>query len=126
MSTLSINRVTSKANEVTTSLDQRLAKFQETLDSRTQTLTEALSNRVMDIAKTLTEGGREVVTAVDKRIVDVTSVIDTRAAKLAEAIGQRGRRDRQGARRRRHCGSPTRSTAASAILSNFSWGGPKP
>ena len=43
----------------------------------------------MDIARTLTEGGKEVVTAVDKRITDVTTVIDTRGAKLAETIGAR-------------------------------------
>ena len=43
----------------------------------------------MDIAKTLTEGGKEVVTALDKRISDVTGVIDTRGAKLAETVGGR-------------------------------------
>ena len=43
--------------------------------------------RVMDIAKTLAEGGKEVVAALDKRIADVTGVINARGAKLAESIG---------------------------------------
>jgi Apolipoprotein A1/A4/E domain len=85
-------RVTAKATEVTTGLDQRLAQFQQTLDSRTQTLTEALSGRVLDIARTLTEGGREVVTAVDKRVGAVNATLDTRIgdvnATLETRIGQ--------------------------------------
>ncbi|HXQ84958.1 MAG TPA: hypothetical protein VN769_12925 [Xanthobacteraceae bacterium] len=83
------NRVTSKANDVTTALDQRLGRFQEALDSRTQALTDALSARVVDIGKTLAEGGKEVVTALDKRISDVTTLIDMRGAKLGETIGER-------------------------------------
>ncbi len=83
------NRVTAKANDVTTALDQRLGRFQEALDSRTQALTDALSARVVDIGKTLAEGGKEVVTALDKRITDVTTMIDTRGAKLGETIGER-------------------------------------
>ena len=43
----------------------------------------------MDIAKTLTEGGKEVVTAVDKRISDVTTLIDTRRSSSSETIGER-------------------------------------
>ena len=38
------------------------ARFQEALDSRTQTLNDVLGCRVMEIAKTLAEGGKEVVT----------------------------------------------------------------
>jgi hypothetical protein len=83
------NRVTAKANEVTTALDQRLGRFQEALDGRTQTLTDTLSSRVVDIARTLAEGGKEVVGAVDKRIADVTTLIDTRAAKLADTVAER-------------------------------------
>ena len=82
-------RVSTKAAEVTTSLDQQFVRFQDALDGRTQTLNEALGGRVMDIAKTLAEGGKEVVTALDKRIEDVTGVINTRGAKLAETIGER-------------------------------------
>ncbi len=115
------NRVTSKATEVTSSLDQRLAHFQETLDSRTQTLTEALSTRMMDIAKTLTEGGKEVVGAVDKRIADVTTIIDARSAKSPRPSAS-GRRKSTKRSARRRCGSPTRSTAASGIL-KISWSG---
>ena len=65
---------------------------------------DALSSRVMDIAKTLAEGGKEVVTALDKRISDVTGVIDTRGAKLAETVGEPHRRHRQGAGHARHRG----------------------
>jgi hypothetical protein len=83
------NRVTARANEVTSSLDQRLTRFQETLDSRTQSLTEALSTRVMDIAKTLAEGGKEVVSAVDKRVTDIATMIDSRGQKLADSVGER-------------------------------------
>jgi hypothetical protein len=83
------NRVTSKANDVTTALDQRLSRFQEALDSRSQTLTDALAARVVDIAKTLAEGGKEVTTSLDRRIADVTTIIDVRAAKLADSVGER-------------------------------------
>jgi hypothetical protein len=83
------NRVTSRANEVTTSLDQRLTRFQETLDNRTQSLTEALSARVMEIARTLADGGKEVVNAVDKRVTDIATLIDSRGQKLAENISER-------------------------------------
>ena len=81
-------KVGTKASEVTATLDQRLARFQEALDSRTQTLNDALSSRVMDIAKTLAEGGKEVVTALDRRIEDVTGVINPRGAKLAEELAE--------------------------------------
>jgi hypothetical protein len=83
------SRVTSKANEVSTGLDQRLVRFQEALDSRSQTLTETLSARLVDITKTLADGGNQVVNSLDKRIGDVTTIIDTRAAKLADAVGER-------------------------------------
>ena len=59
-------KVGAKATELTATLDQRLARFQDALDGRTQTLNDALSSRVMDIAKTLAEGGKEVVAALDK------------------------------------------------------------
>ena len=80
-------RVTTKSAEVTTSLDQQFVRFRDALDGRTQTLNEALGSRVMDIAKTMAEGGKEVVGALDKRIADVTAVINVRGAKLAESIG---------------------------------------
>ncbi len=83
------NRVTAKANDVTTALDQRLGRFQEALDGRTQALTDALASRVMDIAKTLAEGGKEVVSAVDKRITDVATLIDSRGAKLGDMLSER-------------------------------------
>ena len=80
-------RVTTKAAEVTASLDQQFVRFQDALDGRTQTLNDALGRRVMDIAKTLADGGKEVVAALDKRIGDVTGVINVRGAKLAETLG---------------------------------------
>ena len=49
--------------------------------------TRRSARRVMDIAKTLAEGGKEVVAALDKRISDVTAVINVRGAKLADALG---------------------------------------
>ena len=79
-------RVNSKSAEVTASLDQQFTRFRDALDGRTQTLNEALGSRVMDIAKTMAEGGKEVVGALDKRIADVTTVINVRGAKLAESI----------------------------------------
>ncbi len=82
-------RVTTKSAEVTASLDQQFARFRDSLDVRAQTLSEALGSRVMDIAKTMAEGGKEVVGALDKRIADVTNVIDVRGAKLAESIGEK-------------------------------------
>ena len=82
-------RVTSKANEVSSTLDQRLARFQETLESRSEALTNALSARVGEVDKTLAEGGKEVMTALDKRITDVTTLIDTRATKLGDTLGER-------------------------------------
>ena len=36
-------RVTAKAAEIGTNLDQRLTSFEQTLDSRTATITEALA-----------------------------------------------------------------------------------
>jgi len=83
------SRVTSKANEITTGLDERLVRFEEALDGRTKTLTDNLSARVVDIAKSLSEGGTQAVTSLDKRIGDITTLIDTRAAKFADAIGER-------------------------------------
>ncbi|MGH6771519.1 MAG: hypothetical protein ACRECO_21165 [Xanthobacteraceae bacterium] len=80
-------RVSTKSAEVTTSLDQQFIRFQDALDGRTHTLNEALGSRVMDIAKTLADGGKEVVSALDKRISDVTAVINVRGAKLADALG---------------------------------------
>src|SRR6185312_936642 len=65
-------RVTTKAAEVTTSLDQQFVRFRDALDGRSQTLNDALNSRVVDIAKTLAEGGKEVVASLDKRIADVT------------------------------------------------------
>ena len=82
-------RVTTKSAEVTASLDQQFARFGDSLDGRAQTLNEALGSRVLDIAKTMAEGGKEVVGALDKRIADVTDVINVRGAKLAESIGEK-------------------------------------
>ena len=79
--------VTTKSAEVTASLDQQFSRFREALDGRTQTLNDALGARVVDIAKTLADGGKEVVGALDKRISDVTAVINVRGAKLADALG---------------------------------------
>ncbi len=70
-------------------IDQRIQRFQETLDHRTENLNEALGGRVLDIARTLAEGGKEVVTALDKRIADVTMAINVRGAKLADTIGSK-------------------------------------
>jgi len=83
------SRVTAKANEVTTGLDQRLVRFQETVDSRAKSLTDALSARFADVVKTLSDGGNQVANSVEKRIGDITTLIDTRAAKLADTIGER-------------------------------------
>ena len=58
----------------------------EALESRSQALTETMSNRVMDIARTLADGGKEVVGALDKRIDDITNTINTRGQRLAETI----------------------------------------
>ncbi len=82
------SRVMSKGNEVATALDQRLARFQEVIDGRSKSLTDALSARVVDVAKTLADVGKEAVSSLDKRITEVTSLIDTRAAKLADTVGE--------------------------------------
>ncbi len=111
-------RVTTKSAEVTASLDQQFVRFQDALDGRTQTLNEALGSRVMDIAKTLAEGGNEVVAALDKRIADVTSVINVRGAKLAENIGAKIDDIDKRARRRAPWKSPTISTPASGASRN--------
>jgi len=79
-------RVGAKAMEVTTSLDQRLGRFQDALDSRTQSLNDALSTRVTDIAKTVADGGKEVVAALDKRIGDVDTSLGNRATQVADNI----------------------------------------
>jgi hypothetical protein len=79
-------RVTTKSAEVTTNLDLQFTRFRDALDGRTQTLNEALASRVMDVAKTMADGGKEVVSALDQRIADVTAVINVRGAKLAESI----------------------------------------
>ena len=94
-------RVTTKSAEVTASLDQRFARFQEALDGRTQTLNEALGARVIDIAKTLAEGGKEVVAALDKRIA-------RRHQRHQRARRQAGREPRRQDRRHR----PARSASA--------------
>jgi len=83
------SRVTSKGNEVAAALDQRLVRFQEVIDGRSKSLTDALSARVVDVAKTLADVGKEAVSALDKRITEVTSLIDTRATSLAETVGER-------------------------------------
>jgi len=92
------SRVTSKANEVTATLDQRLVRFQEAVDSRSQILTDNLSARVADIGKMLTDGGREVVSALDKRITDVdshaqilTDNLSTRVAEIGKMLNDGGR-----------------------------------
>jgi len=77
--------VTTKSARITASLDQH-SPLREAIDGRTQTLNEALGSRVMDIAKTMAEGGKEVVarsTAHRRR----HRVINVRGAKLAESIG---------------------------------------
>jgi hypothetical protein len=81
-------RVKAKGDEVTAALDQRLTRFQEAVDSRSKSLTDTLSARVVDIAKTLAEGGKEVITALSKRITEVNTVIDTRASKLTDTLGE--------------------------------------
>ncbi len=81
------SRVTTKATEVTTSIDQQFIRFNDALDGRTKTLNDALSSGVMDIARTLSEGGKEVVATLDQRISDVTNVINVRGANLADTIG---------------------------------------
>jgi hypothetical protein len=80
-------RVTTKSAEVTASLDQQFTRFRDALEARGQALNEALGARVIDVAKTMAEGGKEVVGALDQRIADVTTVINVRGAKLAESIG---------------------------------------
>jgi len=95
-------RVTTKAAEVTASLDQQFVRFRDGLDGRTATLNDALGNRVLEIAKTLAEGGQEVVVSLEKRISDVTGVINVRGAKACRRIGRKDRRHRQCARHPRH------------------------
>src|SRR5262245_66345053 len=68
-------RVTTKSAEVTASLDQQFMRSRDALDARTQTLHEALGARVMDVAKTMAEGGKEVVGALDTGTADVPSVV---------------------------------------------------
>src|SRR5205807_3141398 len=82
-----VSDIGGKISEVTTTVDQQFSRFQNALDGRTQTLNEALSSRVMDIAKTMADGGKEVVSALDQRISDVTNVINVRGATLTETIG---------------------------------------
>src|SRR5207244_13100671 len=79
-------RVSTKSAEVTTSLDQQFTRFQDALDGRSTTLNDALGARVMEIAKTMAEGGKEVVGQLDKRISDVTAVINVRGAKLVDTL----------------------------------------
>lgn len=80
-------RVTVKVDEIAGNLDQRLDKFQAALDSRAQTLTEAMSGRVLDIARTLAEGGREVVNALDKRMEEIGGIITARGNQVADTLG---------------------------------------
>ena len=124
-------RVSTKSAEVTASLDQQFARFQDALDSRTQTLNEPSppvlpSPPVMDIAKTLAEGGKEVVGALDKRIGDVTGVINARGAEARRKHRRQDRRHRQGARRQARWRSPTISTPASAASRSCCSAAPRP
>ena len=80
------SRVTVKAAEVTGGLDQRLAQFQQVLDSRSQTLTEGLGARLVEITKTLADGGREVATAMDQRIGDVNATLDARIDQMEKLL----------------------------------------
>ena len=59
-------RVGSRVDEFSTALDQRFARVQAAIDGRTQTLNEALGARVLEIAKTLADGGKEVIGALEQ------------------------------------------------------------
>ena len=115
-----------RTNEVTTSLDQRLANFQETLDSRTQTLTEGLSHP--------RHGHRQ----------DACRGRQGSGQRRRQARHRNRRAHRQPRRRnsptpsasasptstrpsaRGRCRSPTRSIPASSIWSSCSSDAPKP
>ena len=102
---------------------------------------------MVDIAKTLADGGKEVAAAVDKRISDVTTLIDARGEKLTSAISERANEvtsviDARGAELTNCSGSgsrksikrlargaatsPTRSTAGSAQLEQLLSAAPMP
>ena len=89
-------RVTSKTEEVGNSLDQRLLRFQDTLDSRTAALNDSMSARVIEISQTLADGGKDVIVALEQRfgaITDradaVTNAIEARSKAAAESLGAR-------------------------------------
>ena len=79
-------RVSSKVDEITGNLDQKLGKFNDAFDGRSQALTDAMQNRVIDIARTLAEGGKEVVNALDRRIVDVGGTLESHVAKFEDLL----------------------------------------
>lgn len=82
-------RVTAKTVDATSAIDERIAKFQETIDGRTQSINDALGSRVVEIATTLAMSGKEVVGALEKRIAEVNDAIASGSASLTETVGAR-------------------------------------
>jgi len=68
--------VTSRSQEISGTLDQRLTKFEELMGSH-----------VSGLANTLSASGSEVIAAIDKRIGDVGATINQRGGDVAASIG---------------------------------------
>jgi hypothetical protein len=81
-------RVTTKAAEVTSSLDQQLVRFKNLLDGGTQQFNDLLRSRVAEIAKTLANGGKAVEAALDKRINEVNAIINVEAVGVQQKAKQ--------------------------------------
>jgi hypothetical protein len=85
----SANAVTGKAVEITGSFDQRLARFEEALDNRTQTLSDALNVRIAEVAQSMNETGKDVVAGIENHIADATGTIATHGEAFLEILGAR-------------------------------------
>jgi len=52
-------KVSTRAMEITGSLDLRVARFQEVMENRTQSLNENFQGHVVEIARVVADGGKE-------------------------------------------------------------------
>jgi hypothetical protein len=82
-------RVSAKADDIGISLDQRLQRFEETLENRTASLNDSMRTRVTEISHALSEGGKDVIAALDQRIGEATGAIDVHSKAASDSLGAR-------------------------------------
>ncbi len=82
-------KVGAKIRETHEGIDSRINRIEETIDTRAKSLNEALAARTIELANTLTEGGKITTEAVEKSLAGADEYFANKAQEIARTLTEK-------------------------------------